>query len=101
MTCSTSTPTPSSATMPWPPTVVSRHAEAPAAELTLGIDPGTALMGFGLICQDKGALRCIEYGCLSTPAGMPAAERLAHLFAGLEQLIARHSPTSLAVEELF
>ncbi len=69
--------------------------------IVLGIDPGTSLMGFGVVEENGQHVRALEYGCLRTAAGRPRAERLADLFDGVTDLIARHRPERLAVEELF
>lgn len=67
----------------------------------LGIDPGTALMGYGVAEGEQGRNRAIDYGKLETPAGMPAPERLLRLYEGVINLIHTHRPDVLAVEELF
>lgn len=69
--------------------------------IVLGIDPGTSLMGFGVVEENGQHVRSLEYGCLRTVAGRPRAERLATLYDGVTDLIARHEPDRLAVEELF
>ncbi|GAB4110393.1 MAG: crossover junction endodeoxyribonuclease RuvC [Roseiflexaceae bacterium] len=67
----------------------------------LGIDPGTAIMGWGVVEQHSGSLRLIACGTLTTPAGMPQHERLVRLYDGLCELIALHKPDTSAIEELF
>lgn len=67
----------------------------------LGIDPGTALMGSGVVEADGSRLRALHYGPLETPAGMPAEERLLVLYQGVVDLIRGYRPDVLAVEELF
>jgi crossover junction endodeoxyribonuclease RuvC len=69
--------------------------------LTLGIDPGTAIMGYGLVASDGRALKAIDYGALTTPSGLPPEERLRRLYEGLGAIIAVHRPDAVAVEELF
>jgi len=71
--------------------------------LTLGIDPGTAIMGYGFVAVAArgGALTVGDYGVLTTPKGTPPAERLCSLHARLVTLIAEHRPDVVAVEELF
>lgn len=69
--------------------------------LTLGIDPGTAIMGFGFVSGDGRALSALEFGVLTTEKGTPPAERLRLLYDGLNALIAAHKPEAVAVEELF
>lgn len=69
--------------------------------LTLGIDPGTAIMGYGFVEGDSHALQAVAYGALTTAKGTPPAERLHQLHDGLTRLIAEHRPDAVAVEELF
>ena len=68
---------------------------------TLGIDPGTAIMGWGLVDEAAGALSLVDVGVFTTPAGMPQAERLAQIYDELRALIERYHPEAAAVEELF
>ncbi|MEP6591977.1 MAG: crossover junction endodeoxyribonuclease RuvC [Gemmatimonadota bacterium] len=68
----------------------------------LGIDPGTAVMGFGVVSGlTGGAVRLVECGVLRTRAGEPLPERLAAIFAGVSRLLERHQPDAVAVEGLF
>ena len=67
----------------------------------LGIDPGVAIVGFGLIESDRGTLRMLQYGAITTPAGLPLAARLAHINRDIEQLIGSFLPDEISVEELF
>jgi crossover junction endodeoxyribonuclease RuvC len=69
--------------------------------LTLGIDPGIAICGFGLVAEEKGALHMIAYGAITTQAGEPPAERLRVVYRGLRDLIGSYHPADVAVEELF
>ena len=69
--------------------------------IVLGIDPGLASMGYGVISYDGVKARPVDYGGLYTPAGMPLPQRLLNLFEGVEELITRHKPDDIAVEELF
>jgi crossover junction endodeoxyribonuclease RuvC len=68
---------------------------------TLGIDPGTAIMGWGVVDESGGNLALVEYGTLTTPAGMAQNERLLQLYTGLQGLIATYQPDDAAIEELF
>ncbi|HEU4324758.1 MAG TPA: crossover junction endodeoxyribonuclease RuvC [Roseiflexaceae bacterium] len=68
---------------------------------TLGIDPGTAIMGWGVVDETSGKLSLVAFGVLTTPAGMPQHERLVLLYDGLRQIIQAHTPDEAAVEELF
>jgi crossover junction endodeoxyribonuclease RuvC len=70
--------------------------------LVLGIDPGTATTGYGLVRDSQdGRLEMVAYGTLRTSAGTPAHQRLAKLYHELTQLILLHRPDSCAVEKLF
>ena len=67
----------------------------------LGIDPGVAIVGFGLIESDRGTLRMLQYGAITTPAGLPLAARLAQINRDIEELIGTFRPAEISVEELF
>lgn len=67
----------------------------------LGIDPGTALLGYGLVREQGGRREAVTYGVLRTPAHMAPAERLLQLYEGVSGLLAAHRPDVVAVEELF
>jgi crossover junction endodeoxyribonuclease RuvC len=69
--------------------------------LILGIDPGTAIMGYGLIAQQGNRLKSIKYGVLRTAATLPLAARLLQIHQGLEAIIQEYQPDAVAVEELF
>ena len=64
----------------------------------LGLDPGIAMMGYGIIEENEGNLIAIEYGGLSTPAKQATSERLRILYEGIIAIIERHKPTEVAVE---
>jgi crossover junction endodeoxyribonuclease RuvC len=64
----------------------------------LGLDPGIAIMGYGVIEDNDGNLTAIEYGALSTPAKQATSQRLRSLYEGVIAIIARHKPTEVAVE---
>ena len=70
--------------------------------LVLGIDPGTATTGYGLVRQrENGNLEPVEHGIIKTPAGLPSPSRLSILFHKLNELILFHHPDACAVEKLF
>jgi crossover junction endodeoxyribonuclease RuvC len=69
--------------------------------LVLGIDPGTAILGYGLVAEEDGDFVLVDYGVLTTPASDPAPQRLKCLYEGVTDLVRRHSPTEMAVERLF
>ena len=67
----------------------------------LGIDPGLATMGWGVISYDGVKPRLIDYGALITPPDMPMPQRLMSLYDGVEDLCKRYDPDDIAMEELF
>ncbi len=70
--------------------------------LVLGIDPGTATTGYGLVREHPdGALEAVDYGVILTPAHTPMHERLQQLYHDLTALIAKHRPDAAAVETLY
>lgn len=69
--------------------------------IILGIDPGTAIMGYGLIEKKGHQITPLTYSCWRTPANTPLAERLLKLYQRLEEFILEYRPDHLAVEELF
>lgn len=71
------------------------------AARTIGIDPGTARMGWGVVEEIGGILHLVECGVLTTPAGASQALRLLQLYNDLRALIERYRPAAVAIEELF
>lgn len=72
------------------------------ATIILGIDPGVADTGFGIIAVEaSGRPRCLEYGSINTAAKLPLPERLETIYAAVDGLIKRYQPLALAVEKLF
>jgi crossover junction endodeoxyribonuclease RuvC len=70
--------------------------------LVLGIDPGIAITGYGLVrTHPQNDYECLSYGVVTTKAGLSDAERLKILFEELSVLIILHRPESCAVEKLF
>ena len=67
----------------------------------LGIDPGYATVGFGLIEAARGQVHMRTYGTITTPAGLPLSRRLYQLGTDMEELITRLKPSVIAIEELF
>ncbi|MDP3741533.1 MAG: crossover junction endodeoxyribonuclease RuvC [bacterium] len=67
----------------------------------LGIDPGTATTGYGIIEANHGDLKMIEYGCIETSKKKSAADRLAEIHHDLNKLIKKYKPRIIAVESLF
>ena len=67
----------------------------------LGIDPGLATMGWGVVDAEAGKQRLVECGALITPPDMPFHRRLHHLFVGVKELIVKYQPAEIVFEELF
>jgi crossover junction endodeoxyribonuclease RuvC len=69
--------------------------------IVLGIDPGTAALGYGIVESSRGQLREVDHGCLETSPDDTLPERLLTIHALVDELIAMHAPSILAVERLF
>ena len=69
--------------------------------IVLGIDPGTAALGYGIIDRTGSRLRAIDYGAFRTPADLSLPERLLAIHAFLLDLIELHGPALLGVERIF
>lgn len=67
----------------------------------LGIDPGTAIVGYSIMDFKENKMNLIKYGCIYTHKDLPMEERLVEIFNGLEEIISEFSPQFMAVEELF
>lgn len=69
--------------------------------LVLGIDPGIATIGFGLVEAERGQARMMRYGAITTPAGVPLSKRLYQIETDMESLIEQLRPDVISIEELF
>lgn len=69
--------------------------------IILGIDPGLAIVGWGVIEYRNTRFRTVAYGSIQTPAGMRTEERLKAIYDGMKELISTYRPEAMAVEELF
>ncbi len=69
--------------------------------VVLGIDPGTASTGYGVVSAEGSRLRALEEGVIATPAGVPLERRLADIHARVGELIDAFAPDSMAIEELY
>ena len=67
----------------------------------IGIDPGTASCGYGIVHESEGRLRAIDHGWWKTPAGERPELRLKTIFDGVAELIEQHMPDAVALEESF
>jgi len=70
-------------------------------KIILGIDPGIADTGFGVICEENGKLKCLAYGSIKTQASDNLSERLEILNKKLEEVIKKYKPDQAAIEQLF
>jgi crossover junction endodeoxyribonuclease RuvC len=69
--------------------------------IILGIDPGTAMLGFGIVERTGPRLRAIDYGVISTSSQLTLPERLEAIYLALTDLIELHAPAIVGVERLF
>ena len=67
----------------------------------LGIDPGYATIGFGLITAERAQVNMLTYGAITTPAGLPLSRRLYQIGTDMEDLIGQLKPDVISIEELF
>jgi crossover junction endodeoxyribonuclease RuvC len=74
----------------------------PTSRIVLGIDPGTAITGYGLIRElNSGELEWIEHGVIKTPSDWDEPRRLLHLYHSLQGIIESYQPNCCAVEKIF
>lgn len=69
--------------------------------IIMGIDPGIAILGYGLVEYKGNSFKVIDYGAITTAAGMPMSERLCIIHKQLNALIEQYKPEAFAIEELF
>jgi len=69
--------------------------------LVLGVDPGTAITGYGLVWGEGDNLRLVDYGTIITPSDKPLPQRLQEIYRQLTALIQERQPEAAAVEQLF
>ena len=67
----------------------------------LGIDPGYAIVGWGVVDYERGRFLPIDFGAVTTPAGMAFGQRLQLIYEGISRCIEQHRPTVLAIEKLY
>lgn len=67
----------------------------------LGIDPGYAIVGCGVVEYDGRNFTTLDYGPITTPAGMPFADRLAIIYDGMIELLDKYHPDAMSVEKLY
>ena len=72
------------------------------SQVVLGVDPGTAVTGYGVVARrGDGTLRLLECGVIRTSAGQPLPSRIREIFVGVGEIIHRFSPHAVAVEDVF
>lgn len=69
--------------------------------LVLGIDPGTAVTGYGVVAFDGRIATLVECGVIRTTAKDPLPQRLLEIHEGVEEVLARHRPDTMSVEDVF
>ena len=71
-------------------------------DIVLGIDPGTAVTGYGVVSlAEDGRVSLLECGVIRTSSGEPLSDRIRDIFLGVREIIERFHPTSVAVEDVF
>lgn len=69
--------------------------------IILGIDPGYAIVGYGIIRYENNRFTILDFGAITTPAGMPFEERLKCIYEDLCYLFDKYKPDAMAIEKLF
>lgn len=69
--------------------------------IILGIDPGLATVGYGVVDYTKNKFTCIDYGAIETPPKIPVCDRLEMIYDSLTELIHRYSPSTMSIEQIF
>ena len=77
------------------------HTAPAPAIVILGVDPGIAITGYGVVRQNRDVLEPVTYGVITTPAGWSLSRRLQHLYHELLALAETYHPAEASVEELF
>lgn len=67
----------------------------------IGIDPGYAIVGYGVVDYERSRFSPVEYGAVTTQAGTDFPLRLAEIYEGVEEILSRTRPQAMAVEQLF
>lgn len=67
----------------------------------LGIDPGYAIVGYGVVELERSKFTAVDYGVVTTPAKRPIEERLETVYLRISEIIEKYKPDSMAIEELF
>lgn len=67
----------------------------------LGVDPGYAIVGYGVVEYKNNKFKPLDYGAVTTSAGMDFADRLEIIYSGMDEIIKRNRPEALSIEKLF
>ena len=67
----------------------------------LGVDPGTVIMGYGVIESTGDEIALVDYGAINSPSRSPIGERLNYLYSRLSEIISRYQPDAVAIEQPF
>lgn len=67
----------------------------------LGVDPGIARMGWGVVGMQSSKCKVQSYGCIETSAKLESSQRLRHIYDSITDIIKKYKPDAMAVEELF
>ncbi len=81
--------------------LTSPSSASPSSRVALGIDPGTAIVGYAVIEAKGSELNMITCDVITTPPTMPMPERLQHIYHGLSEIVTTYRPNESAMEELF
>lgn len=73
----------------------------PTERIVVGVDPGLASVGWGVVRESRGAIARLDHGCIVTRADLPTAERLDLIYRGIRELLAAWKPQSGGTETLF
>ncbi len=79
----------------------SPSSTSPSSRVALGIDPGTAIVGYAVVEAQGSELHMIACDVITTPSTMPMPERLQHIYLRLNEIITTFHPNESAIEELF
>lgn len=69
--------------------------------IIIGVDPGYAIVGIGVVEYKGNKFRTLEYNAITTPAGMPTVDRLKKIYDEMTLLLEKYQPDAVAIEELF
>ncbi|MSR36111.1 MAG: crossover junction endodeoxyribonuclease RuvC [Gemmatimonadetes bacterium] len=80
---------------------MSQSTSRSTSQLVLGIDPGTAVTGYGVVERSGQQVTLVECGVIRTSAGRPLAIRIRDIYEGIVDLIERHRPSAVSIEDVF